>query len=72
VLKPGTEAARDMSKMDGLRVRKGEVRGPPMTGNTDYTIRQAAYDLRKLRGKELIIVTDRLSRLANLDTAEGV
>jgi hypothetical protein len=25
-----------------------------MTGHTDYTIRQAAYDLRKLRGKRLI------------------
>ena len=25
-----------------------------MTGRTDYTIRQAAYDLRKLRGKQLI------------------
>jgi hypothetical protein len=25
-----------------------------MTGNTGYTIRQAAYDLRKLRGKRLV------------------
>ena len=25
-----------------------------MTGHTGYTIRQAAYDLRKLRGKNLI------------------
>jgi hypothetical protein len=25
-----------------------------MTGHTDYTIRQAAYDLRKLRGKHLV------------------
>ena len=25
-----------------------------MTGHTAYTVRQAAYDLRKLRGKELI------------------
>jgi hypothetical protein len=25
-----------------------------MTGHTDYTNRQAAYDLRKLRGKDLI------------------
>ncbi len=25
-----------------------------MTGHTDYTIRQATYDLRKLRGKRLI------------------
>ena len=26
-----------------------------MTGHSGYTIRQAAYDLRKLRGKELIV-----------------
>jgi hypothetical protein len=26
-----------------------------MTGHTDYTIRQAGYDLRKLRGKQLIV-----------------
>jgi hypothetical protein len=26
-----------------------------MTGQADYTIRQAAYDLRKLRGKDLLI-----------------
>ena len=25
-----------------------------MTGHTGYTIRQAAYDLRKLRGKQLV------------------
>jgi hypothetical protein len=25
-----------------------------MTGDTGYTIRQAAYDLRKLRGKQLV------------------
>jgi hypothetical protein len=25
-----------------------------MTGNTGYTVRQAAYDLRKLRGKHLV------------------
>jgi hypothetical protein len=25
-----------------------------MTGHTDYTVRQAAYDLRKLRGKRLV------------------
>jgi hypothetical protein len=25
-----------------------------MTGHTDYTIRQAAYDLRRLRGKHLV------------------
>ncbi|HZM80572.1 MAG TPA: hypothetical protein VFC19_32950 [Candidatus Limnocylindrales bacterium] len=30
-----------------------------MTGHTDYTVRQAAYDLRKLRGKQLV---DKLNR----------
>ena len=25
-----------------------------MTGHTDYTVRQAAYDLRKMRGKRLV------------------
>ncbi len=33
-----------------------------MTGNTGYTIRQAAYDLRKLRGKELITKPGRTRR----------
>ena len=33
-----------------------------MTGNTDYTIRQAAYDLRKLRGKELVVKPGRTRR----------
>jgi hypothetical protein len=26
-----------------------------ITGHSDYTIRQAAYDLRKLRGKHLVV-----------------
>ena len=33
-----------------------------MTGNTGYTIRQGAYDLRKLRGKELIVKPGRTRR----------
>jgi hypothetical protein len=33
-----------------------------MTGHTGYTIRQAAYDLRKLRGKELIAKPGRTRR----------
>jgi hypothetical protein len=35
---------------------------PRRTGNTGYTIRQAAYDLRKLRGKELITKPGRTRR----------
>ena len=33
-----------------------------MTGQAGYTIRQAAYDLRKLRGKNLIIKPGRTRR----------
>jgi hypothetical protein len=33
-----------------------------MTGHTAYTVRQAAYDLRKLRGKELIAKPGRARR----------
>ena len=33
-----------------------------MTGHTGYTIRQAAYDLRKLRGKQLITKPGRTRR----------
>jgi hypothetical protein len=33
-----------------------------MTGRTDYTVRQAAYDLRKLRGKNLVIKPGRTRR----------
>jgi L-2-hydroxyglutarate oxidase LhgO len=33
-----------------------------MTGHTGYTTRQAAYDLRKLRGKELITKPGRARR----------
>ena len=42
-----------------------------MTGQTehDYTTRQAAYDLRKLRGKQLIIKPDRVRRYQVPQTA---
>lgn len=33
-----------------------------MTGHTDYTTRQAAYDLRKLRGKDLMVKPGRSRR----------
>jgi hypothetical protein len=39
----------------GFTVAEFITKAHAMTGNTGYTIRQGAYDLRKLRGKELII-----------------
>ena len=33
-----------------------------MTGHTDYTVRQATYDLRKLRGKDLVTKPGRTRR----------
>jgi hypothetical protein len=33
-----------------------------MTGQTGYTVRQAAYDLRKLRGKDLVVKPGRSRR----------
>jgi hypothetical protein len=38
----------------GFTVKDLAAKVHTMTGNTDYTARQAAYDLRKLRGKHLI------------------
>src|SRR5215207_11725282 len=38
----------------GFTVKDLASKVQTMTGHTDYTIRQAAYDLRKLRGKHLI------------------
>jgi hypothetical protein len=38
----------------GFTVAQLAVKVRTMTGHTDYTVRQAAYDLRKLRGKRLI------------------
>lgn len=40
-----------------------------MTGHTDYTTRQAAYDLRKLRGKDLIVKPGRSRRYQVLPPA---
>jgi hypothetical protein len=39
---------------DGFTVADLAAKVHTMTGHTDYTIRQAAYDLRKLRGKHLV------------------
>ena len=39
----------------GFTVAEFITKTHAMTGNTGYTIRQGAYDLRKLRGKELIV-----------------
>src|ERR687898_536783 len=38
----------------GFTVAEFTAKVRAMTGHTGYTVRQAAYDLRKLRGKELI------------------
>jgi hypothetical protein len=38
----------------GFTVAEFTTKVHTMTGHTGYTIRQAAYDLRKLRGKDLI------------------
>jgi hypothetical protein len=38
----------------GFTVAEFTAKVRAMTGHTDYSVRQAAYDLRKLRGKELI------------------
>jgi hypothetical protein len=43
----------------GFTVADLATRVHTITGNTDYTVRHAAYDLRKLRGKELIIKPSR-------------
>lgn len=39
---------------DGFTAAQFAAKVLAMTGQVDYTIRQAAYDLRKLRGKDLI------------------
>jgi len=38
----------------GFTVGQLAAKVPTMTGQHDYTVRQAAYDLRKLRGKRLV------------------
>ena len=49
---------------DGFTVADFTARVHAMTGQTedDYTIRQAAYDLRKFRGKRLIVKPERSRR----------
>jgi hypothetical protein len=39
---------------DGFTVAEFTAKAHAMTGDTHYTVRQAAYDLRKLRGKQLV------------------
>jgi hypothetical protein len=46
----------------GFTVAEFTAKVHAMTGHTGYTIRQAAYDLRKLRGKELIAKPGRARR----------
>jgi hypothetical protein len=47
---------------DGFTVTDLATKVHTMTGHTDYTTRQAAYDLRKLRGKDLIVKPGRSRR----------
>jgi hypothetical protein len=47
---------------NGFTVTDLTTKVQAMTGHTDYTTRQAAYDLRKLRGKELITKPGRSRR----------
>ena len=47
---------------NGFTVAEFTAKVHAMTGHTGYTIRQAAYDLRKLRGKELITKPGRTRR----------
>jgi hypothetical protein len=46
----------------GFTVAEHAARVRAMTGHASYTIRQAAYDLRKLRGKNLITKPGRSRR----------
>jgi hypothetical protein len=46
----------------GFTVAEFTAKVHTMTGHTGYTIRQAAYDLRKLRGKDLITKPGRTRR----------
>ena len=47
---------------DGFTVAEFTAKVHTMTGHTGYTVRQAAYDLRKLRGKDLIAKPGRTRR----------
>ena len=46
----------------GFTVAEFTAKVHAMTGHTGYTIRQAAYDLRKLRGKQLVAKPGRTRR----------
>ena len=52
---------------DGFTVAEFTAKVHAMSGDTDYTSRQGAYDLRKLRGKDLVIKPGR-SRRYHLST----
>jgi hypothetical protein len=47
---------------DGFTVADLAAKVQAMSGQTGYTIRQAAYDLRKLRGKDLLVKPGRSRR----------
>ncbi len=47
---------------DGFTVKDLTLKVHAMTGQNDYTTRQAAYDLRKLRGKDLVAKSSRSRR----------
>ena len=47
---------------DGFTVADLAAKVQAMGGQTGYTIRQAAYDLRKLRGKDLVVKPGRSRR----------
>ena len=53
---PGLQAHRIMSNPGpgGFTVAEHAARVRQITGHDGYTTRQAAYDLRKLRGKQLV------------------
>jgi hypothetical protein len=55
----------------GFTVAEFTTKVHTMTGHTDYTIRQAAYDLRKLRGKDLITKPGRTRRYHITPPAAG-
>ena len=56
-------AARPGPRARRVHRRRASPPGcPAMTGQDSYTIRQAAYDLRKLRGKNLVVKPGRTRR----------
>ncbi|HSK54858.1 MAG TPA: hypothetical protein VK908_06350, partial [Jiangellales bacterium] len=46
----------------GFTVSEFTAKVHAITGDTGYTVRQAAYDLRKLRGKQLVVKPGRTRR----------